>query len=753
VSKRSGNQNQSSSASAVQQSAQKSLTTEPLLKPRSILRRGSVAGWIHVVALVALVFLVWGLANHRLAPKSWSAPLGYNGDSTFVLGCIKAASEFEYLPFLSRSISRLGAPYAANWNDFPMFEVFPIAFMGMVARWSNLITAWNIGILLSHLTSALAFYGSCRLLRFRREWSAAGALLWAFSFYHNTRCAGQLPVCFDYTVPLGIVCCWLITAGERTHVGDRIFWLCMGCALLLGIGNPYNLSMWLQFLFLGLGFRLLVHRRKSDLAVGAVLLAVAALGFLAVNANNIYYRLAHGENQAAVMRGYKQLEIYALKPIELVLPPWQHRLAFLGDPARWYSMDAWVKGEMFSPYLGIVGLCALVWLAVDFGLRAANLRKVPRRLPTHAPLCLWVLLYSAIGGVNCLVGLVFGLAYFRGSNRYSIFILAIALFFLVSRMSRIVRGWNRAASYGLAVFVTTVGLLDQLPARSEEESLALAKQVQNDQRFGQVLEEKLPPGAMVYQLPLMNFVEADPIRDCVPYDHLRPYLWTKHLRFSFGSVQGRPRDDWQQDVAAVPLEQGVKELERYGFSGLYINRKAYADHAEARLKALADCGRSQIIEDEAREQVCVLLNPSLHPAWPHSDDAALVVYPSGWKLGLFTVGNFGKQSGYWASQSKLALHFINDRPQSCEFRITGFAIAPSPQKLELHFQGKTVWSQPVVPGDAMPVEAHLVAQPGRNYLDFTSDHKPEPRPDQPQAIRVTGGLVGLRIIKDPPSSP
>ena len=143
---------------------------------------------------MGIVFLVWGLANHRLSPQSWPAPLGYSGDSTFVLGCIKAASELEYLPFLSRSISRLGAPYAGNWNDFPMFEVFPIAFMGMVARWSDLITAWNIGILLSHLTSALAFYGACRLLRFRREWSAAGALLWAFSFYHNSRGAGGLPV-------------------------------------------------------------------------------------------------------------------------------------------------------------------------------------------------------------------------------------------------------------------------------------------------------------------------------------------------------------------------------------------------------------------------------------------------------------------------------------------------------------------------------------------------------------------------------
>jgi hypothetical protein len=705
------------------------------------------------LALMGIVFLVWGLANHRLSPQSWPAPLGYSGDSTFVLGCIKAASELEYLPFLSRSISRLGAPYAGNWNDFPMFEVFPIAFMGMVARWSDLITAWNIGILLSHLTSALAFYGACRLLRFRREWSAAGALLWAFSFYHNSRGAGGLPVCFDYTVPLGIICCWLIMAGKPIRLGGRVFWLGAGTALLLGIGNPYNLSMWLQFLFLGMGLRFLVRRRWDGLAAGGVFVAVAALGFLAVNANSICYRLAHGENQAALMRDYKQLELYALKPLELVLPPWQHRLAFLGDPARYYSMAAWVKGEMFSPYLGIVGLCALVWLAVEFGLRAANLRQIPRRLPSYAPFCLWVMLYSAIGGLNCLVALVFGLVYFRGSNRFSLFILALALFFLVSRMSRVVRGWNRAASYALAVFVTTVGLLDQLPPRSKEELSALARQVQNDQRFGQVLEEKLPPGAMIYQLPLMNFVEADPIRDCAPYEHLRPYLWTKRLRFSYGSVQGRPRDGWQQDVAAAPLDQGLKELERYGFSGLYLNRKAYGDRGEARLKALADCGKSQVIEDEARELVCVLLNPSPHPAWPHSDDDALVVYPRGWELGLFTLGNFGKQSGYWACQSRLPLYFINERPQSCAFRITGFAIAPSPQKLELLFQGKTVWSQDMVTGESQPVDARVVAPPGRSYLDFTSNRNPEPRPDQPQTIRVTGGLVGLRITKEPPTAP
>jgi hypothetical protein len=706
-----------------------------------------------VAALTAIVMLVLGLAHGRLSPKSWSVPLAYGGDSTLLLGFVKAASEFEYLPFSSRTISRLGAPYTANWNDYPMFEVIPFALIGVVARWSNLALGANFGVLLSHLTSALAFYAACRLLRFRREWSAAGALLWTFSFYHFTRAQGQLPVCFDYTVPLGIVCCWLMAAGRPIRLGDPVFWFCAVTALLMGLGSPYNLSMWLQFLCLGLAWRFLVRRQIRDLAIGGGLIAVAAFGFLAVNANNLFYNLAHGVNQAGLMRGYKQLELYALKPLELVLPSWQHRLTFLGDMARTYSMDAWVKGELFSPYLGVVGVCALVWLTVEFALRAANLCKIPRRLPSYAPLCLWVLLYSAIGGLNCLVALVLGVCYFRGSNRYSIFILALALIFLVSRMSRLARAWSRVASYGLAAFVTGVGLLDQLPARGLGDFAALSKQMQNDQRFCQALEEKLPPGAMIYSLPFMNFVEADPIRDCPPYEHLRPYLWSKSLRLSFGSVQGRPRDYWQQDVAEMPLEQGVKELERYGFAGLYLNRKAYADGGQQILSTLAKSGRTQWIEDDAHEQVCVILRPSLQPASPHTDDEALIVYLGGWKSGLFAIGNLGKQSGFWACRSRLPLYFINDRSESCRYRIIGYAIAPSPQRLELQFEGKAIWSKAMVPGDATVLDTAVMARPGKNYLYFTSDSEPAARPDQPQSIRVTGGLVGLRIIKDPPSAP
>ncbi len=713
--------------------------------PSSILWRYSLKGLACLIALMAIVYLVWGLANHRLSPTTWSAPVSYGGDDVALLGFIKAASEFEFLPFLNRSITRLGAPYAANWNDFPMFETIPTVFMGMVARWSDLITAWNVGIILSYLTSALGFYAACRLLRFRREWAAAGALLWAFSFYHNARSAGHLLVCFDYTVPLGIVCCWLTAASRRFRIGGGIFWLSIliGCAT--GLGNPYNANMWLQFVCLGIGLRFLIYRRKSDLLAGVLVAGATILSFLAINVNLLVYQHVHGQNQFGLARAYNQLELGALKPIELFLPPPQHRLVWLTDVSRQYRFGAAVKGEMFSPYLGVVGIAALIWLFAELVRRMLNLRKGCRRLPLYAFLCLWVAFYASIGGLNGLFGLL-GMIQFRSCNRFSLFIAALCLLFLVSRMSRLVRNWTRLASYALAAVVASLGLLDQLPRRDPGNAEAALKKLENDRAFGQALERRLPARATIFQLPVMDFPESDPVRDCEVYDHLRPYLWTKTLHFSFGSVKGRTRDDWQGQVEALPPDQAVKALEHYGFGGLYLNRKAYEDRAEGKLKQLTKFGKSQQIEDEARDQVCVVLAPSPNPARPHSDDAAQVVYKSGWVMEEPTSDGMR----YWAA-ADASLYFVNEHSQDCWFRLTGIVTGWFAQQVDIQFEGKSLGARHLEARDGWPVNLRLHARPGRNYLYFRSDHRPEPPPGRPLDIRVTLAAVDLRIVKDPPS--
>jgi phosphoglycerol transferase len=512
--------------------------------------------------------------------------------------------------------------------------------------------------------------------------------------------------------------------------------------------------MWLQFVCLGIGIRFLRFRRKGDLLAGALVVGATMVTFLAINGNTLVYQSIHGQNQEGLGRAYKQLELYALKLVELLMPPPQHRLVWLTDISRQYSFDAWVKGEMFSPYLGVVGITAFIWLFVEFVLCALNHREGPRRLPIYAPACLWVILYASIGGLNCLVGL-FGLVLFRGSNRYSIFILAACLLFLVSRMSRLVRRWKRFASYALAAGVAALGLLDQipLPAWSNEETAL--KTIESDRAYGQVLEDGLPHGAMVFQLPVMDFPESDPVVGCDPYDHLRPYIWTKTLRFSFGSVKGRTREAWQAETASLPPEQMVKRLEDYGFSAICINLKGFPDHGAGLLKALAKCGKSQLIEDDARDQACVVLNPSPNPACPHSDDAALIVFKGNWTTGLFDLPLQGltKQRSHFAGNNKSSLYFINESPEGRNFHLTGVLVAMSAGRVDMEFEGRVIGSGQFARSAPAPLDLRLYARPGRNYLYFKSGCKPEPLLGQPQGIRVSLAIVNLQIIKDPPTPP
>jgi len=65
--------------------------------------------------------------------------------------------------------------------------------------------------------------------------------------------------------------------------------------------------------------------------------------------------------------------------------------------------------------------------------------------------------------------------------------------------------------------------------------------VQNDVDFCTSMEKSLAPHAMVFQLPVMRFPEGGPVHAATEYEMLRPFFFTKTLRFSFGSNQGRPR--------------------------------------------------------------------------------------------------------------------------------------------------------------------------------------------------------------------
>jgi hypothetical protein len=153
------------------------------------------------------------------------------------------------------------------------------------------------------------------------------------------------------------------------------------------------------------------------------------------------------------------------------------------------------------------------------------------------------------------------------------------------------------------------------PWVEDKQVSAIASAVAADRQFTHEMEERLPKGAMVFQIPVMEFPES-PAPGVGSYDHFRPYLYSDRLRFSFGSTKGRFREKWQQRLAKDDLATIVSDLESYGFAAIYINKEGFGDHSEAVIKALAALGRSDKVESKTGDLCCVFLHPSDHPVLP-----------------------------------------------------------------------------------------------------------------------------------------
>lgn len=581
------------------------------------------AHW-RVALLVCVTTLIWIGYYERWTFSSWSIPTDYRGDSLEILARIKAAAEGDTVPLRPQVISRLGAPFGANWSAYPSSDLLLVWSLGVLAKLTGVNAAANIGLLLATLTAALAFYGTARWLQARWEWAFAGAVLFAFTFQTFHRGLAHLFIVYSWTVPLVLLSAGVVAASRQLQLHSRLGLFCVLTSVVVGVGNPYILFLHLQLVGWALIAQWIGDRRRENIVTGLAMIGAAAAAFLIVE-SHLWLFTPDSAAASPIVRNYGGTERYALKPLELLLPPAWHRwdvLAFFGQ--RYVRWSDWRTGESFAPYLGLIAIGGLAWLgAVAF---RAVLRR--ERVPGIALPAVWVLVFASVGGVTNVLAFFTSMTVFRATNRYSIFISAVVLLFIVMRMTRWWNGKRAWLSYGAAALVMGFGLADQLPPRIESgRKERIATRVQSDRDLGKRLEQELPSGAMVFQLPVLGFPEVVPPHQLGDYEYFRPYLSTETLRFTYGSLKGRSRGRWQRDTAELPAKEMVRELERYGFSAIYLNRRGFPDRGEKLLAELSAAGRTRRIEGKLGEQVVVVLEPSRSPVIP---TARNLTFGRGW---------------------------------------------------------------------------------------------------------------------------
>ena len=578
-------------------------------------RREILTELLIAVVLSAVIAAVWLTAMNGWKAEHWSAPLSYQesgvtADTLWLLAGFKAAEEGDLGFFKRITIPRLGAPFGARWDDFPWTEKAVFVFPGIVAGWIGLYPAMNLAVLLAHVLAGVSFYAAARMMNVDRVWSAAGAFVFALSRYAFAHGAHHLNITLFWHVPLCLVVCRWISLGEGLPQRGSRFWIAVGIAFVAGTQNIYYTNIFIQLAALGALVQWIRHGWKNAWP-GFVICGVSILAVLLMNVNTLVAWATEGVNTGAVVRYYQWVEFYALKVADLFIPYPDH--SAWGDFGRSYIKGVLILGELPpGSYLGLIGIAGLVWLGLETFLRMV--KRPETGIPLESVQIGWIVLYSVVGGINGLIGAA-GIQLFRATTRYSVVILALALLFLVRRLSPLTRGRDALAA-GMVCIMASIAIWDQTaPWTTDEQIEKATRTIASDKAFTEAMESRLPQGAMVFQLPIIDFPERVEGKFS-GYENFRPYLYSKHLRFSFGTVKGRPRQDWHNDLKQLGMREAIGTLERYGFAGLFVNLNGFPGHGDEITQTLRQVGRGDVIVSDAGDLVVMLLQPSANPVLP-----------------------------------------------------------------------------------------------------------------------------------------
>ena len=661
---------------------------------------------LRAAALSAFLAGIWCIAYGRTTLEAWRTPIHYGGDTVSFLAYLKAARDGHVVPVVQTFVPDLNAPYEANWNDYPRPQKAFFWLAGKLALAVGLFPAANLLLLLAHLWAGLAFFGVARYLRCRADWAASLAVAFSASPYVWYRSLSHLALSLYWHIPLDILVVGWCFRHHGLHVRSRKFLFALGVAFTAALFNVYYSALFVQFL----GFAALAQAARGAWrrAAAPLLLATAVVGlFVLESLGTLRYPLEHGKNLAAVHRTYGDLERYALKPIELVLPLPGRGLLRHGDLATGYWDNA--RGEVGSAYLGLAALAGLACLASGAWTALVRRRRVFIQPALGA--VLWILAFSVAGGVNGVLGSL-GVVLFRGTNRYSIWLAALGLLYLAGRLSR----W-RVARRGLLawapVLLTILVLVDQAPGilrpgSARDQLLAMER----DQAFAEGLEASLPGRPLVFMLPVLDFPEGGSIRQMGDYEHFRSYLFTSRVHYSYGTDKGRPREEWQRRVEALPPAKMVDRLEGYGFSGLVVDRRAYADGGRSLLVGLTEAGKTIVIDEAGGGRALVRLRPRAPALLPENTPR----FGAGWY-------GHPRPEGFWARDKEADWIVVNPGSVSQAMLLSFELTVAEPRRVALSQEGHIVAS--FAPDLTMSVVGlRVVLPPGESHLVLGTDLPP-----------------------------
>jgi phosphoglycerol transferase len=564
-----------------------------------------------LVALLALqAVLVAGTAVVGLGVRrDLRAPLDYCVDALVFLAQSKGTVENGWW----WANHRQGAPSGMQALLFPSNTNVDQAFIWVIGHLVGdpmlaVTLAWLAMLVVAGWAASYCF----RLLGASRLAAFVAGILYALSPYALYRNVQHFNL-VTYLVPFPATLAVLLASGRLPPLRRwRMAPLTVGC-LLVGFNYAYYSFFACFFIVVALVVGYARHQDRAQLRTGSAMLVGLVLCTGLNLLPSILVTRAEGRPVILQRKQPAEAELYGLKIRQLISPVFDHQF----KPFRiWTQREASaafpVESENAGSKLGLVAsLGFLALLAILLVGPSRGDGAIP--LSSAAGLTVAGVLLATVGGFGSLFNL-FVAPDIRAYNRICPFLAVFALLAVAAGLDALAR---RRPRLGVTVagIALLVGVWDQAQAlRSLRTSAAQnAAEYHALGEFVARLEQVLPPGAMVLQLPFTTYL-SDPGRNRMrPYDHLKPYLASRTLRWSYPAISNAQYDA-QEVEATLDMPRLTWLAASQGFRAILIDTFGYADAGVKALEQLEGTPGNRLLLRNERYAAVGLPENAVAPA-------------------------------------------------------------------------------------------------------------------------------------------
>ena len=493
---------------------------------------------------------------------------------------------------------RSGYPFGSNFMDYPGSDsgnLLVLKLLGLVT--TNYQSTLNLFFLLSFPSTFVASFCVLVAIGLNKTLSFSASFLFVFQSFHFTRLDHTFYLWY-FVIPLFYYAGFRIFLAPPTTTNiPKNFWQIISiflCFIVLASFGVYYAIFGIIILSTATLGNLARTQSIKAIYPGLIAILFVIVGVLLNIGPNILNKKINGPNPEVAIRSSAEAEIYGFKFMQLIMPRNSHRIQNFASISDEYHITSPLINENYTASIGLVGSIGFFFLSL-FLIAKISGANVDERISFLSLLLFILFMFGTIGGLGSLFSSMISSS-IRGWNRISIFIafgsLAGTFLFIQIFINRYFNKTKNSLSIIFALVLCVFGLYDQTTKANVNLNIQTKKTFLQDRLFVQQIENSLPIGSSIYQLPYIKFPEGDSVNRLQAYDLVSGFLHSKNLKWSFGGMRGREGDLFYRALAVEPIERQLEVIKELGFSGIYIDRKGYLDTANSLIDKLTSLLKS-----------------------------------------------------------------------------------------------------------------------------------------------------------------